>query len=321
MSQLLPLSSQLHKEIEAYRAKYKQFTGDDLPQDALKGVSLEEVICYKKNWISSLSDIFQSVLNVADLLEEQLEAINEKLIIAGGGKKYGQIIFMAGAGGSGKGFAIKNMLDSSSYKVIDVDHWKTLYLKLNDMTNRYPELKNINLKNPADTEKIHFFVKDKKIKEKTYDLLFGSARNKETLPNVIFDMVGKSTKDFTDIIPYLVGAGYQPENIHLVWVFAPYKDAARDNQKRSRTVPENILKDAHANVPKVITGFIQNGLPRGMDGDFFVINASRQHTKFYESKVLQDFQYVRIKRAGKKIDPQSKVLETLRGWIEANAPK
>ena len=36
--------------------------------------------------------------------------LTEKEIIVGKGAKYGQVIFLAGGAGSGKGFAIKNFL-------------------------------------------------------------------------------------------------------------------------------------------------------------------------------------------------------------------
>ena len=37
---------------------------------------------------------------------QQYKELNEKLILFNNGKRYGQIVFMAGGAGSGKGFAI-----------------------------------------------------------------------------------------------------------------------------------------------------------------------------------------------------------------------
>ena len=36
--------------------------------------------------------------------------LEEKLIVYGGGKKYGQIVFLAGGAGSGKGFASEKFM-------------------------------------------------------------------------------------------------------------------------------------------------------------------------------------------------------------------
>ena len=50
--------------------------------------------------------------------------LTEKQIIVGGGKQYGQILFLAGGAGSGKGFAASNFMIfslESSVIVIETD--------------------------------------------------------------------------------------------------------------------------------------------------------------------------------------------------------
>ena len=54
------------------------------------------------------------------------QELNEKLIVLSNGKKYGQIVFLAGGAGSGKGFAKDNFLDSSKFKTRDVDEAKKI---------------------------------------------------------------------------------------------------------------------------------------------------------------------------------------------------
>ena len=68
------------------------------------------------------------------------EFLTEKQIVLGKGAKYGQVIFLAGGAGSGKGFAIKNFLEGSKYKVRDVDEWKKALLKIAVLKNKYPEI-------------------------------------------------------------------------------------------------------------------------------------------------------------------------------------
>jgi len=86
------------------------------------------------------------------LAEKYLE---EKLILYNQGKRYGQVVFLAGGAGSGKGFAIRNFMEKEKFKVRDVDAWKTAFMTLADTTNKYPEIKGLNLKNSRDVLKLH----------------------------------------------------------------------------------------------------------------------------------------------------------------------
>ena len=56
-----------------------------------------------------------------------------KLITFSNRAPYGQIVFMAGGAGSGKGFAVSNFLDSSSFKTRDVDKMKEQLGKLDKL--------------------------------------------------------------------------------------------------------------------------------------------------------------------------------------------
>lgn len=56
--------------------------------------------------------------------------LEEKLIILGGDKKTDQVCILAGGAGSGKGFAVSNMIGASSYKTLNPDDIKEMLLKL-----------------------------------------------------------------------------------------------------------------------------------------------------------------------------------------------
>ena len=73
--------------------------------------------------------------------------LQEKLILYNQGKKYGQIVFLAGGAGSGKGFVIKNFMQGELFKIRDVDEWKKSLMKLADVQGKYPEIQGLNLKN------------------------------------------------------------------------------------------------------------------------------------------------------------------------------
>ena len=68
------------------------------------------------------------MLSFQNYITEQY--LEEKLILYNQGKKYGQIVFLAGGAGSGKGFAISHFMEKEKFKVRDVDEWKKGYLEL-----------------------------------------------------------------------------------------------------------------------------------------------------------------------------------------------
>ena len=65
-----------------------------------------------------------------DYLTEDIMLLTEKLIMFNQGKKYGQVVFMAGGAGSGKGFASKNFMEVNKFKVRDVDEWKKAFMAM-----------------------------------------------------------------------------------------------------------------------------------------------------------------------------------------------
>jgi len=263
------------------------------------------------------------------LAEQYLE---EKLIMYNQGKRYGQIVFLAGGAGSGKGFAIKHFMEKEKFKVRDVDAWKTAFIKLADTTDKYPEIKGLSLKNPRDVMKIHKFVKDKGIKEKSLDLLLRDV-NVKNAPNVIFDITMKDANDIGDVLPRLLEAGYDPKNIHLTWVLTNYYIAIENNQKRERTVADDIMLLSHEGAATSMYEVIKGKIPRGLDGGVRVILNNRNNTIPYvdpDTKkpmktkqgdiIVKDFTYLTLKKEGKRIGPEMGVKRQLLGWIEENVP-
>ena len=94
------------------------------------------------------------------------------------GKRYGQIVFLAGGAGSGKGFAIKNFMEGEKFKIRDVDEWKKAFMKLSDTKKLYPEIRGLSLRDPKAVYKLHMFVKKKGIKDKSLDLLLKDANTR-----------------------------------------------------------------------------------------------------------------------------------------------
>ena len=259
--------------------------------------------------------------------------LEEKLILYNQGQKYGQIVFLAGGAGSGKGFAIKNYMEGEKFKVRDVDEWKKGFMKLADTQDKFPEIKGLNLRNSKDVYKIHMFVKKAGIKDKSIDLLLRDA-NSDRLPNIMFDITMKDASDITTIIPKLVEAGYDTKNIHLTWVLTNYAVSIVNNRNRERVVPEDIMLLSHEGAAKSMYSVIKGDLPRGLNGGVRVILNNRENTIPYVDPktkkpvktrtgniIVTDFTYLTFKKEGKSFAPEADVKKEVLGWISANVPK
>ena len=259
--------------------------------------------------------------------------LEEKLIMYGQGKRYGQIVFLAGGAGSGKGFAISNFMEKEKFKIRDVDEWKKGFLKLAQTKKQFSELKGLQLRNPKDVYKLHMFVKEKGIKDKSLDLLLRDS-NTDRLPNIMFDITMKDANDIGSVLPKLIEAGYDPKNIHLTWVLTNYAVAIVNNRNRERVVPEDIMLLSHEGAANSMYDVIKGKLPRGLNGAVRVILNNRENTIPYvdpETKkpmkteqgdiLVKDFTYLTFKKEGKSMGPESGVKKQLLGWISANVPK
>ena len=290
--------------------------------------------------------------------EEQLD---EKLITYNNRKPYGQVVFLAGGAGSGKGFAGSNFLDSAGFKVRDVDEMKKQLQVMNrigkititDILKKYGKkikpkdmeivqkvfnaelprggkqtIRNLNLKNPDHVATLHFLVKAIGIKDKTLENMLAASNNPETLPNIMFDITAKDLSDITDVLPLLKNAGYESKNVHLTWVLTNYVTAMENNKNRERMVPEDILLKTHEGASNTVWGLITRALPKGMNGRVDVILNNPQHTVFYtdvDGKTIKGavkgFLSLPVKKAGGGILPEKVWKNKLFDWVKSNAPE
>ena len=254
--------------------------------------------------------------------------LEEKLIVYGGGKKYGQIVFLAGGAGSGKGFASEKFMQKDLFKVRDVDEWKKAFIRLSSEMKRYSELKGLNLRNPDDVFKLHMAVKKMGIKGRSLQLLLRDVRP-DRLPNIMFDITFKDTDEIDEAMPMLLRAGYQPRDIHITWVLTNYHIAVKQNKERDRVVPDDIMIATHTGAATSMYNVIKGNLPRGVDGQVNIVLNNKNNTikfkssDFADKKVenVQDFEYFRIKREGQRIDTSEKALEKVMTWVKSNIPR
>ena len=312
-------------------------------------------------------------------ITESEEQIDEKLITFSNRAPYGQIVFMAGGAGSGKGFAIDNFIDSAGFKVRDVDEMKKAVGKLDQLGKfsvdkwykKYGKklsdkpgkggglspkahieefvlgkglsISDISkdLKNPNNVASLHYIVDSMGLKDKWLISMLSGKDNKETLPNLLFDITAKKVSAITDVIKPLIANGYEAKNIHLIWVLANFHVAIQANKDRDRMVPEDILLKTHEGAGKTMWEIMTKILPKGLNGRIDVILNKRAETVPYvDSKgnavkvepnqmnklkdaqiVVKGFTSLPIKKQGGGVQPESAWKEILKKWVLSNAPK
>ena len=294
----------------------------------------------------SIKDFILEVIN-----EEQL---NEKLMVYNNRKPYGQVVFLAGGAGSGKGFASNHFLDKEMFKVRDVDKMKKQLQILNrigkididGILKKYGknipakeienirsiqsqgfQLRNLQLKQPNHVRALHQLVKAMGIKDSSLEKLLVGKDNPETLPNIMFDITAKDVSDITKVIPMLKKAGYQSKNVHLTWILTNFVTAMDNNKQRERMVPEDILLKTHEGAANTVWGLITKAMPKGVNGRVDVILNNPKHTVKYKDRdgnevegIAKGFLSLPVKKEGGGILPEKVWKEKLFNWVKNNAP-
>ncbi len=296
----------------------------------------------------------------ATLKDYRAMELVEKQILYNNGARYGQIVFLAGGAGSGKGFAIKHFMQGEEFKIRDVDELKIAFQKLDDLgkfstkdlLDKYGDkiserdkdliqkevfgkglkMSELNLKTPTHVYILHVLVRATGAKDKTLDLMLAGAE-KGQLPNILFDSTFKDVEDMEKVLPLLLKAGYEPKNIHLTWVLTNYQIAIKNNKSRSRVVPEDILLATHKGAAETVYNLINTGLPADVNGGIYVILNNPENTilivdpktaKPYRDKrgnpVIKDFKYLVMKEPGKPAKKEIELKKQLLTWIRDNTP-
>ena len=276
------------------------------------------------------------------------EFLQERLIMFNRGQRYGQIVFLAGGAGSGKGFAISNFMEADKFKIRDVDEWKRALIKLDDIASKVVRTtrqrgidtkkifgvsaRNLNLTKASDVLALHKMVQSLGWKERTLDLLLGDKTDASRLPNIIFDMTGKDLSQMTEVLQKVGSVGYAPNNIHVTWVLTNYKLAMKRNVKRERVVPADIMLQTHRGAAQTMTRLVQGSIPRGINGAVNVVLNNQENTIFWTDRrgnpirtsrgnpVVKDFTYVTVKREGRPFVKEKAVQNQLWSWITSNVP-
>lgn len=277
--------------------------------------------------------------------KDYIKQINETLVIVNKGKKQEQAVIVVGGAGSGKGYVVSNFMNSESYKIFDVDDLKKRVVKLTSIKKKYPDIETLDLREPEDVSRLHGIVKQEKLDDRYLELMLGAASSQHDLPNLLFDKTGKDVADVERVSTKLVDIGYDPKNIHIIWVLSNYAVAINQNAGRSRVVPADIMLSTHTGAAKTMYSIITNDLPKNMNGELYIILGGVNNTAFYKDKkgnaILSSgsgigkypskptmipmkrggFQYVKIKSSGKSIEKESNIQKQVKQWIHDNVPR
>mgnify|MGYP003627239149 FL=1 len=315
------------------------------------------ILTMKGNYTGDIKDIKVLHQEAAKKIDTE-EQLDEKLITFSNRAPYGQVVFMAGGAGSGKGFAISNFIDSASFKTRDVDEMKSQVGKLEKLGkisidswykkfsgNLAPnEREHVekwvldkgltisdiadDLKNPNNVASLHYIVDAMGVKDKWLINMLAGKSNPETLPNLIFDITAKNIKSIVKVITPLLAQGYKSKNIHLVWVLTNYHIAVEQNRTRARVVPDDILLLTHEGAAKTIWSIVTGALPSGLNGRIDVILGGAKNTIMYKDSkgktikgAVKGFTTLPVKKAGGGTLPKKVWLSKLYKWVIDNTPK
>lgn len=211
---------------------------------------------------------------------KQFLQLKEKMIVFGNNAHYGQIVIMAGGAGSGKSYVAKNLIDTSKFKVIDVDAWKEAFIKL----KKYPGWETFNFKDAGSVSRLHLWIMKLGIRDKLLDSLFDPKKNPEVLPNLLFDISLNTLGQLTEITDYATKMShYKPENIHLVYVLTDWTIALNRNRSRERTLPDGVVLKTIATAAENMLK-LAHDVPVGFDGEIKVVIANNKDLRYFTLK-------------------------------------
>ena len=293
--------------------------------DSLSDSELEKDV--ESIWDKFVSLVKKGKIKIKSKIEDFIKKYNvatEDLVTFGNVAypKFNQVVILAGGGGSGKGFVQSNLLGIEG-KVFDVDAIKVLSLGLDEIKKEVSDKYGINinqpldkfrkeaLKNPDVVSYLHFRLGDgnkdmgikgmnmeQSIKYTLYKTILSA--NADRKPNLIFDSTTKRLEKVYEIAEYCIALGYNPEDIHLVWILNDVNTAMKQNLSRSRQVPTDTLFETHVGAAGTMIDIIKNSekVEGIIDGDIWIVfNKAKIDVELESEKLAElDALYERFRK-------------------------
>lgn len=228
--------------------------------------------------------------------------------------KFGQVVILMGGAGSGKGF-IKDKLLSIGGKTFDVDQMKKLAIASTAFASKVKsetgiDLKDLDFNKSDDVNIAHQIIGDLyKIDKKLISTTIRSilTAHPDRKPNIIYDVTLKDISKLKKISEAVTSAGYEKENIHIVWVMNKFDIAVEQNKNRARVVPDEIMFATHEGASLSFLKILKmgDGIRKYMDGDIFIafnqsgVDSDLLKNKDNSGSYLNKANYVHLKVKGK----------------------
>jgi hypothetical protein len=116
-------------------------------------------------------------------------------------------------------------------------------------------------------------------------------------------------------------------------VLTNYEVAIKNNASRDRVVPADILLQTHEGAARTVLDLVKGGLPKEVNGSFYVILNNRENTTYFTDKngkeiknsrfgekTVKDFMYLTLKKSGKPVMNDASVKKQLYSWVMDNVP-
>ena len=211
--------------------------------------------------------------------------------------QFGNVLILAGGAGSGKGFALENLIGLEG-KVFDVDALKKLAMSAPKISARVKkelgvDMSKLNLKNPDNVTKMHGIIADYlNLPDRKQNTFMKSVltAHPDRKPNIIFDVTLKDMGKLAKSTRVLQSLGYDKKNVHIVWVINEIELAKKQNKERDRVVPEDILVMTHKGAAITMFEILNMGdkLKQYMDGDiWFLFNQAKVDSALVKSNIAK----------------------------------
>jgi hypothetical protein len=220
------------------------------------------------------------------------------------GAKYGQVIFLVGGAGSGKSTATRRFINTTNYKILNPDDLKELIIRAGKKgVKSFKSMANINPNTPEGAGEVHQFMRDTKMGSKKGRTMTRGLRGNKNLPNLLFDRTFSFAGEFKNISQGLIGVGYKPEDIHVIFIMTDVKIALKRNKTRARSLkPEIVKKTTEGAKQEFANLFFKRAKGAVANGDYFII-------------INRGEKAIQVKQSGRSIDRSGNIAKKVAGLL------